>query len=140
MVRPKSQQPTPGELEVLQILWDRGDSTVREVSDILNQRKKRAYTSVMSLLNVMNDKGFVSRKPLGRAFIYRAKLAKEKTLGSMLRDLVGRAFDGSAATLVTHLLDQAQPTSDELESIRKALDQYEQQSPDEHSPDEQEAE
>lgn len=126
MARPKNEQPTPAELEVLQILWDQGESTVREVLDVLNQNKRRAYTSVMSLLNVMTDKGLVVRSPQGRAFVYRARLAKDKTLGKMLRDLVGRAFDGSATSVVTHLLDQAQPTQEELDRIRQAIDQYEQ--------------
>lgn len=125
MARPKNEQPTPAELEVLQILWDQGDSTVRDVLEVLNRRKRRAYTSVMSLLNVMADKKLVDRKPQGRAFVYRARQPKEKTIGIMLRDLVGRAFDGSATSVVTHLLDQAQPSPEELEQIRQAIDAYE---------------
>lgn len=131
MVRPKNQQPTPAELEVLQILWDRGESSVRDVLDVLDQRKKRAYTSVMSLLNVMTDKKLVKRRPHGRAFLYSAKQPKEKTLRNMVGDIVGRAFDGSAAALVSHLLDQTRPTHEELEIIRRAIDEYEQAEGDE---------
>lgn len=125
MARPKNEQPTPGELEVLQILWDQGESSVRDVWQVLEDRKPRAYTSVMSLLNVMTDKGLVKRRAKGRAFLYRTKHPKDKTLGGIVRDLVGRAFEGSSASLVANLLDQAKPTADELAMIREALDEYE---------------
>jgi len=67
MPRPRSEHPTPGELEVLQVLWRRGPSTVREVMNELNRSRPRAYTSVMSLLNVMVDKGWLNRQRQGRA-------------------------------------------------------------------------
>jgi BlaI family penicillinase repressor len=127
MPRPKHEHPTPGELEVLKILWDRGPSTVRQVLEVLNETRRRAYTSVMSLLGVMTDKGLLSREPKGRAFVYRAKVGREKTLGQMVDDLLTRAFEGSAATLVARLLDQSSPSPQELEEIRKALDEYRRQ-------------
>ncbi len=65
MARPKQQYPTPGELAVLKILWEQGPSTVRQVMEVLNQRRKRHYTSVMSLLNVMTEKRQLKRCPLG---------------------------------------------------------------------------
>lgn len=124
MPRPREEQPTAGELEVLKVLWDRGPSTVREVMDVLNERRERAYTSVMSLLNVMTDKGLLVRVPQGRAFLYRPKTDRRKTLGRLVEDLLGRAFDGSAQQLVAHLLDQSQPTTDELSEIRRTIQQY----------------
>ncbi len=124
MPRPRHEHPTPGELEVLKVLWDRGPSTVREVMEVLNRGRERAYTSVMSLLNVMTDKGLLRCDPKGRAFVYAARARREKTLGRMVEDLLGRAFEGSAATLVAHLLDQAAPTPRELQEIRSAIDQY----------------
>lgn len=127
MPRPRHEHPTPGELEVLKVLWDRGPSTVREVMEVLNETRRRAYTSVMSLLGVMTDKGLLSREPKGRAFLYRAKVAREKTLGQMVEDLLGRAFEGSASALVARLLDQSSPTPEELEEIRKTLDEYRKQ-------------
>jgi predicted transcriptional regulator len=127
MPRPKEEQPTAGELEVLKVLWDRGPSTVREVMDVLNAERPRAYTSVMSLLNVMTDKGLVVRQPQGRAFIYRPKEAREATLGQLVGDLLGRAFEGSTSQLVAHLLDQTQPTKSELDEIHRAIQQYQQQ-------------
>jgi BlaI family penicillinase repressor len=127
MARPKEDQPTPAELEVLKVLWDQGPSTVRDVMDVLNRRRRRAYTSVMSLLNVMTDKGLLSRKPQGRAFLYQAKAPREKTLGGMVDDLLGRVFEGSASALVARLLDQSSPTAAELEEIRRTIDEYQSQ-------------
>jgi BlaI family penicillinase repressor len=124
MPRPKSERPTPGELEVLNILWQRGPLTVREVLEVLNQSRRRAYTSVMSLLNVMTDKGLLKRRPQGRAFVYQAKVAQDKTLGQMIEDLLGRAFGGSASALVAHLLDRSNPTPAELEKIRRTIDEH----------------
>lgn len=127
MVRPKDTQPTPGELEVLKILWQEGPCTVREVLAELNRRRRRAYTSVMSLLNVMADKGLLARQPQGRAFVYRPLVDREATLGGMISDLLGRAFEGSASDLVTRLLDETSPSQTELEQIREAIDRYRQE-------------
>ncbi|MBI1248405.1 BlaI/MecI/CopY family transcriptional regulator [bacterium] len=127
MARPKQETPTSGELEVLKVLWKRGPSTVREVLEELNQTgRKRAYTSVMSLMNVMSDKGLLDREPLGRAFQYSAKKPQEQTLGGIVGDLLGRVFEGSAPTLVAHLLEETKPNAIELDEIRKALEEYEQ--------------
>jgi predicted transcriptional regulator len=125
MARPKHEQPTPGELEVLKILWDEGPSTVRQVMQALNRTRRRAYTSVMSLLNVMTDKGLVARKPQGRAFVYTARTSRESTRSRLLGDLLGRAFEGSASALVAQLLDQSNPSSDELDEIRRTIEAYE---------------
>jgi len=124
MARPKEEQPTAGELEVLKVLWDRGASTVREVMDVLNADRPRAYTSVMSLLNVMTEKGLLVREPQGRAFVYRPRTDRGRTLKRMVGDLLGRAFEGQASQLVAHLLDQSKPTAEELNEIRRAIEQY----------------
>lgn len=125
MSRPKANHPTPAELEILKILWDHGPLTVRGVLEYLEP--KRAYTTVMSLLNVMTEKGLVLREPFGRAFLYRPEVAQESTLKGMLSDLWKRAFQGSASKLVAHLLDQANPSAEELDAIRATLQQFEAQ-------------
>lgn len=126
MPRPKMPHPTPSELEILKILWDLGPLTVRDVMEELQDRdKNRAYTSVMSLLNVMAEKKLLSRTRQGRAFLYAAKLPREKTLCNMVGDLWTRAFDGSTSSLVTHLLNQASPSEEELHAIRQAIAAYE---------------
>jgi predicted transcriptional regulator len=134
MTRPRAEHPTPGELEILKVLWDRGaPATVREVMEVVNARggPSRAYTSVMSLLNVMAEKGQLVRLPRGRAYAYEPATPRERTLGSMLGETLRRAYDGSASLLITHLLDQSRPSADELEEIRALLDRYEARRPEE---------
>jgi len=124
MARPKSPYPTPGELEVLKVLWEHGPCTVRQVMEKLNRRRKRHYTSVTSLLNTMVGKGLAASEPLGRAFVYRAKVTREKTLGRLVRDLLGRAFEGSASALVLQVLDQCSPSPSEMEEIARVIARY----------------
>ena len=124
MARPKNEQPTPAELEVLQTLWESESLTVREVMDELNKARPRAYTSVMSLLNVMVDKKMLVREPHGRAYKYRVADSRENTLGSLVNDLVKRAFDGSKSALVAQLLDGSAPTSEELNEIQKLIERH----------------
>ena len=130
MPRPSYDQPTPGELEVLKVLWDRGPATVREVMEVLNEQRERAYTSVMSLLNVMTDKRLLKRTPKGRAFLYEPAVEREEILGEMVGDLLGRAFEGSASNLVAHLLEQSAPSDDELAAIRKTISEFRKQQKD----------
>ena len=132
MARPRHEQPTPGELEILKILWDRdGPTTVRDVLELVNQdaESPRAYTSVMSLLNVMTDKGLLRRSPHGRAFLYEPVAPREHTLRALLGETLKRVYDGSASLLVAHLLDQSHPSIDELDQIRSLLNEYENQRP-----------
>jgi predicted transcriptional regulator len=127
MARPRQEKPTPAELEVLKVLWDRdGPASVREVLGVVNARadEPRAYTSVMSLLNVMTDKGLLRRTPKGRAFVYEPAAPRETTLRSLLGETLDRVYDGSASLLVAHLLDQSHPSGDELAQIRELLDAY----------------
>jgi BlaI family transcriptional regulator, penicillinase repressor len=124
MPRPKHEHPTPAELEVLKLLWQQGPCTVRQVLEVLNRRRHRAYTSVMSLLGVMTDKGLLKRRKQGRGYVYEPRVAREKTIGQMLQDLLKRAFEGSAASLVARLLDESSPSPRELEEIRNTIDQF----------------
>jgi BlaI family penicillinase repressor len=129
MARPKHENPTPAELEILHLVWQEGALTVRQVMEHLDRVRPRAYTSVMSLLNVMTDKGLLERQIEGRAFVYAAKVQREQALGEMVADLLGRAFGGSANALVAHLLEQANPDRRELEEIRKTIREYQQEQP-----------
>lgn len=127
MVRPRAEQPTPAELEVLKVLWDRdGPATVRDVLEIVNRKHgpPRAYTSVMSLMNVMVEKGLLGRFPRGRAFVYVPAEPRDRTLRSLLGETLERAYSGSASLLVAHLLDQSTPSPEELDQIRALLDDY----------------
>ncbi len=122
MVRPKMEQPTPAELEVLKVVWKQGECTVRDVMDSL--QTDRAYTSVMSLLQVMTGKRLLKRKKRGRAFVYTACKGPKKTLGCILGDILKRGFEGSPGLLVSHLLEHSDPAEEELDAIRKALEEH----------------
>ena len=124
MNRPRSKNPTPAELDVLNILWDLGPSTARQVWTVLNEQRKRHYTSVNSLLNTMADKGLLKRHCDQRAFLYEANIAREQTQGKLVRDLVGRVFEGSASSLVLQVLDQCDPSPEEMDEIAKLIRQY----------------
>ncbi len=128
MVRPRAEQPTPAELEILKALWEReGPATVRDVLEVVNLKHDppRAYTSVMSLMNVMVEKGLLGRFPRGRAFVYVPAEPRDRTLRSLLGETLERAYSGSASLLVAHLLDQSSPSAEELDQIRALLDAYE---------------
>ncbi|MCK5803996.1 MAG: BlaI/MecI/CopY family transcriptional regulator [Lentisphaeria bacterium] len=124
MARPRQQTPTPAELEVLKVLWDRGPCTVREILTEMTRDTVPAYTSVMSLLTVMTGKGLTRREPKGRAFLYSVARPRERTLGRLVGDLLSRAFEGSASAMVTQLLDQSKLSHDELNAIRRAIDEH----------------
>ena len=124
MARPRTEQPTPNELEVLKVVWQRGPSTVRQVLDEMNRKRPRAYTSVMSLLNVMVEKGLLNREPQGKAFLYTAAVEEELTLKRMVGDLVERVFGGSPELLVAHALEQTDPSPGELEAMQRLIDEY----------------
>lgn len=122
MARPRHENPTPAELEILQVIWERGPSTVREVLPSLQEKRPRAYTSIMSLMNIMADKGLLERRPAGKAFVYAATAPRDRTLAKLLGDLVDRAFEGSASALVAHLLGRS--SREELEEIRRTIEAY----------------
>jgi len=121
------ETPTKAEFEILKILWDFGEPMrVREVLELLNREAEspRAYTTVMTLMNIMADKGLLKREPDGKAFRYRPARPRERTLKHMLADTLSRVFEGSATDLVAQLLDNAKPSADELKEIRKLIEDY----------------
>jgi len=126
MSRPASNHPTPAELEILRILWDGADSgmTVREVLDHLNNDRSRAYTTVMTLMTGMHEKGLLTRRAEGKAFRYQSTVPRQTTLKRLLGDFWQRAYGGSASDLVLHLLEETNPTAAELRAIESAIEEY----------------
>ena len=124
MPRHRQVTPTDVELEILHVLWEHQPATVRDVVDILNQSRPRAYTSILSMLNVMLEKGLVKREMRGRAHLYRAKKSKAKTLGTVVKDVLGRAFQGSTTSLITQVLEQSKPSAEELAEIRRMIETW----------------
>jgi BlaI family penicillinase repressor len=118
-------RPTPAELEILGVLWEVGSSTVREVQEELERRRPTGYTTVLKMLQIMTDKGLVRRDVRERAHKYTPRLPRERTEQQMVGDLLDRAFGGSASRLVMRALSSRSATPDELERIRKLLDEIE---------------
>ena len=110
------RKPTDGELEILQVLWDRGPSTVRDVAEALG--RTNAYTTVLKLLQIMTGKRLVQRRESGRLHIYTAASSRDQTQRHLVRDLLRRAFDGSAAQLVMQALSTGKASAEELADIR----------------------
>ena len=127
MVPRKPQLPTNGELSILQVLWDQGPCTVREVQEELERSRPTGYTTVLKLLQIMTDKGLVRRDESQRTHVYAARLTQEQTQRQLLRDLMDRAFEGSAGNLVMRALAEDLTTEDELSKIRKLLEQREEE-------------
>lgn len=118
MARPPSQHPTELELAILKVLWRDGPAPVRPVRDALAEAgRDLAYTSVMTVMNIMADKGYLRREKEGPSFVYYPLVQERPTLGRMLRDLVNR-FGGSAAAAVLSLLETEEVDAGELEQIR----------------------
>src|SRR6266567_7829764 len=122
MNRSPAPRPTDAELAILRILWDRGPSTVRQVHDVLATDRPAAYTTALKLLQIMTEKGLVERDERDRTHIYRARLSEETTQRQLVRDLVDRAFGGSASKLVMQALATKRASAEELRDIRKAID------------------
>ena len=122
MNRSPAPRPTDAELAILRILWDRGPSTVRQVHDVLGLERQAAYTTALKLLQIMTEKGLVERDERDRTHIYRARLSEETTQRQLVRDLVDRAFGGSASKLVMQALATKRASAEELRDIRKAID------------------
>lgn len=118
-------RPTQAELEILRVLWQDGPRTVREVHDRLAPERSTGYTTVLKLLQIMTEKGLVSRDESARAHVYVATVPQEQTQGQLVRDLLDRAFGGAAGTLVMHALSARQASREDLARIRELLDRLE---------------
>jgi predicted transcriptional regulator len=123
--RQKQNKPTAAELEILDVLWESGQATVREVYEVLNARKPTAYTTVLKLLQIMDEKGLVERDKGAKAHIYRAKQAQDETQKNLVSDLLEKAFRGSALKLVQHVLETKPASAAELAEIRKLIGEAE---------------
>ena len=118
-------KPTDSELEILAFLWQHGPSTVREVHNFLAKTKDAGYTTTLKLMQIMQEKGLLSRTEEGRSHIYTAQVSEEETQQSLLGRFVETAFRGSAAQLVMQALGNHRTSAEELEEIRQLLDNLE---------------
>ena len=118
MSRPTSKHPTELELEILKVLWHIGPATVRQVRDELAAIRDLAYTTVMTMMTIMDKKGYVQRKKDGRSFVYEATYQEQKASRNMLQDVVDRLFGGSTKAVMQHLLETSDLDESELKQIR----------------------
>lgn len=116
-------RPTPAELEILSVLWQRGPSSVRDVLDVVNLSRETGYTTVLKTLQIMTDKGLVRRDERQRQHVYEASAPRERTQRQLVTDLLERAFEGSASRLVMHALSTQAATHEEIAEIRRLLDE-----------------
>ena len=119
------QKPTAAELQILQVLWERGPSTVREVHEALQAEKALGYTTVLKLMQIMTAKGLVRRNEDQRAHVYEAQQPAEKTKRQLAADMLERVFDGSARELMLHALAAQRSSRQEMEELRSLLDEHE---------------
>jgi predicted transcriptional regulator len=125
MPDPTRPEPTPGELELLRVLWRRGPSTVRQVLGDLPGAATTGYTTVLKLLQIMHRKGLVARDESGRSHVYAPAVSRSETQRQMLGSLLDRAFDGSAAQLAMQALATEAASDEDLAQVREYLDRVE---------------
>jgi predicted transcriptional regulator len=125
MPKRKLAKPTQAELAILRVLWDRGPSTVRDVTQALEGERAAGYTTILKLLQIMTQKGLVRRNVSARSHVYQASAPAETTQRQLVRDLLDRAFGGSAQKLVMQALSAKRATPQELAEIRRLLDELE---------------
>ncbi|MEH3114772.1 BlaI/MecI/CopY family transcriptional regulator [Pedobacter terrae] len=114
-------KPTEGEMEILQVLWQKGNATVREVHEALN-KKDSGYTTTLKLMQILHEKGMVERDTTLKTHIYKALVSREKTEKQLVNKMIDNVFNGSAARLVMQALGNHSASAAEIDEIKKYLD------------------
>ena len=125
MAKRGRSRPTDAELAILRVLWRLGPSTVRQVQESLEQSQPTGYTTALKLLQIMASKGLVDRDESQRSHVYRARSGEDETQKQLVSDLMERAFGGSAQRLVMQALASKRSTPEELDAIRRLIDELE---------------
>lgn len=123
MPRPASTHPTPVEAEILTILWEKGPITVRDVHDVVGKTRDNAYSSVATVMRIMEKKGLVKITDARRPVRFAAAVERDTVARSMTQDLVSRLFGGSVAELVRHALSGKKRSAAEVSELKKLLKQ-----------------
>jgi BlaI family transcriptional regulator, penicillinase repressor len=121
-------KPTESELEILNILWQKGSSTVRDVHEVLEKNKEAGYTTTLKLMQIMHDKKLLKRDETNRSHVYTANVSQEKTQGQYVKRMIDNVFNGSASQLVMQALGNHKTNKMELDEIRKYLEEMEKKS------------
>ncbi|HVO99818.1 MAG TPA: BlaI/MecI/CopY family transcriptional regulator [Bryobacteraceae bacterium] len=119
----KSPKPTltGQELEIMKVVWQLETATVRQVYESMLEHRRIAYTTVMTMMNILEQKGYLKKRQDERAYVYRPSQPQKQVIRSMVREFVNRVFNGSAEPLLVHLVEDQQLTAGDLEEIRKAI-------------------
>jgi len=125
MAKRQLPRPTDAEVGILRVLWERGPSTVRQVYETLGRQKETGYTTVLKIMQIMADKGLVTRDERTRTHVYSAACSEDQTQRQLVRHLLDRVFGGSARKLVMQALSAQTTSPQELADIRRMLDQME---------------
>lgn len=112
---------TGQELEIMKVVWQLGPATVRQVYEHLLERRKVAYTTVMTMMNILEQKGFLKKKQGDKAFVYAPSRPEKQVLRDMVRDFVDRVFNGAAEPLLLHLVEDDKLSESELDEIRRSI-------------------
>ena len=123
MARTQTGQPTERELSILQVLWDKGEATVRQVNDALNQAERIGYTTTLKMMQIMSDKKLVVRDDSQFKHVYRPAVSEENTQNKLVVEMLEKVFSGSAEKLVLRALSAGKISPKELEKIRKLIEQ-----------------
>ncbi|MFC6633871.1 BlaI/MecI/CopY family transcriptional regulator [Microbulbifer taiwanensis] len=123
MARRKSDQLTDGEQSILEILWERGECSVKEIAGALSADKPAAYTTVQTMCKILADKGYADYRKEGRAFVYRACISRTEARQSALKSLLNRFFGSSPELLAQHLIRETEIDLKDLESLQKKIDE-----------------
>lgn len=119
------REPSKLEMQVLSVLWQRGPSTVREVLEAMPDQKERAYTTILSVMQVMEKKGFLAHTTQGNAHIYRPLLSRQQVGRPLLKGILSQVFGGSAVTVLQHLLAENKVSQEELTEIKELIASHE---------------
>lgn len=123
----KQLKPTEGELEILQVLWDKGKATVREVHEVILETKDAGYTTTLKLMQIMVEKGLLTRDDSAKTHIYQANVSKEKTQSQFVGKMITSLFGGSSSQLVMQALGSQSPTKEEIDEIQQYLNNLKKQ-------------
>jgi len=118
-MRPRSATLTAQELEIMKIVWQRESVTVRDVYEALLERRKVAYTTVMTMMKILEQKKYLKKTQHERAFVYRPAQPQRQVIGAMVRDFVNRVFNGSAEPLLVHLVEEHNLSREDLDEIAR---------------------
>src|SRR5580704_5713421 len=120
-MRPAKPTLTEQELEIMKVIWQRETSTVREVYETLLKSRRIAYTTVMTMMNILEQKGYLKKTQKDRAYVYAPSQPQKQVIRSMVREFVNRVFNGSAEPLLVHLVEDQHLDAKDLEEIRKSI-------------------